>query len=253
MDSVVRKTCVVFGNFGVQERAVCREMARLSYDVAFNYGGAEEGTAAQFVEELEAFNIRVLSFKTAVGDFTGIEQMVQAIEAAWGEISVLVNSADTLIIKEFEVMTPSELKRLVDENLTSIYYCTKAAIKSMISKKCGRVVNLSSSLACKSFGLPVAAYAAVKAGAIGFTKALAKEIGRYGITVNTLLLGFIQDNGCEGMMEVKMLESLRKRIPCGRFGSPEEVAKTVASLCESASYVNGQVLAVDGGLTDYII
>lgn len=249
----INKTCLVFGNLGEQNKAICIEMATCKYNIAFNYSDAEESIASEFVEQLKVYDVEVLYFNVNINDVSGIEQMVQGIVDSWGGLAVLINTCDTMTIRPFEEISPSDLKNLVDDNLTSIYNITKSALNPMIARKNGKIINLSSSLACKSLGLSTAAYSAVKAGSIGFTKALCKEVGRYGITVNTILAGNIIGQEYLNTIDERGINLIKRRIPCGRFGQVNEVAKAISSLCLGSNYISGQVLAVDGGLTDYTI
>lgn len=246
-------TCLVFGYLNGLNIEICRAMAARKYNVAFNYSEDDADFVPGFVKELEKENIEVLSFNVSIGDFAGIESMVESIVNEWGELSVLINWCDSILIQAFDEVQPDAFSKLIEDNLTSIYFATKAALKPMIFKKKGKIVNLSSVMGEKTFGLNASVYSALKAGVIGFTKALCKEVGRYRITANTILVNNLNFKTNADCFAGETLDKLKTRIPCGYYEEEGKIAESISAICLASDYMNGQVIAVDGGITDYTI
>jgi 3-oxoacyl-[acyl-carrier protein] reductase len=176
-----------------------------------------------------------------------VEAMVQKLVQAWGGVDILVNNAgitsDNLVLR----MSEEEWDRVVDTNLKGAFLCTKAALRHMVRQRWGRVLNMSSVVALT--GNPGQAnYTAAKAGLIGFTRTIAREVASRNITVNALAPGFITTQMVEQLSE-QTQAAIKERIPLGRFGSPADVAALAAFLAsEEAGYITGQSISVDGGL-----
>jgi 3-oxoacyl-[acyl-carrier protein] reductase len=188
----------------------------------------------------------------AVGGDVGIEDDVARIfsevESALGPVGILVNNAgitaDDLLLR----MKPEAWESVIRTNLGSVYHCTKAALRGMLKAKWGRVISITS-VAGIAGNPGQANYSAAKAGIIGFTKSVAREVGSRGITVNAVAPGFIETD-MTGALGAEVLESVVPTIAIGRLGEPPEVASAVGYLAsDDAAYVTGQVLVVDGGLT----
>ena len=175
------------------------------------------------------------------------EAAVNRVIEQWQGFDILVNNAginrDRLLLR----MTPDDWDHVLDVDLRGAFLCTKYAMPHLIKQRRGRIVNISSVVGLS--GNPGQAnYAAAKAGLIGFTKAVAREVASRNITVNALAPGFVNTGMAEGLSDEARLRIL-ERIPMGRFGSPEDVAEAVAFLCgEGAGYITGQVLTIDGGM-----
>ena len=182
-------------------------------------------------------------FRADVSDAAAVERAFDAIEADLGPVLVLVNNAghtdDGLTIR----MRPEQWDAVISVNLTGAFNCTRRALRSMLPERFGRIVNLSSVVAER--GNPGQAnYAAAKAGLLGFTRTIAREMARKGVTCNAVTPGLIETD-----MTAKVAEGWMAQVPAGRMGRPDEVAAAVAFLCsEEAAYVNGSTLAVDGAL-----
>lgn len=241
------KVCLVTGGSKGIGRSICIEFAKNSADIALNYS-SDEKAAAQTAEEIRKLGTKVETFKTDVSDFQQVEKMVKDIYDKFGRIDILVNNAgitkDALLLR----MTEKEWDKVIDVNLKGVFNTSKACVKYMLKQKQGgRIINISSIVGIYG-NAGQTNYAAAKAGIIGFTKSLAKELGSRDITVNAIAPGFIRTD-----MTLSLLQKdsdISKNIPLKRLGNPEDVAKAAAFLAsEDASYITGQVIAVDGGLT----
>ena len=223
-------------------RAVCQKLYQMGYEVLINYVSNE--AAAQETLALIEGHGELLKFD--VGDPDAVKAAIEGWQAAHPEayIEVLVNNAgirkDNLLIW----MEPEEWQRVLNTNLNGWYTVTRAVLQPMLLHKYGRIVNMASLSGLK--GLPGQTnYSATKGGMIAAAKALAQEVARKKVTVNTVAPGFIKTDMVEGLDEA----TLKKDIPAGRFGEPAEVAAVVGFLASpEASYVNGEVISVNGGL-----
>lgn len=229
---------LITGGTGAIGRAIAEEFAQTD-DVVMTYNTREE-EAQRLCRELHCGAVRA-----DVSDYSSAEKAVKQVLCDYGKIDVLVNNAGISQIKLFTDITPEDWNRVISVDLTGVYNMTHAAVKSMISRKCGAVVNISSVWgvyggACES------AYSAAKAGVIGFTKALARELGASGITVNCIAPGVIDSPMNSSHLTPEELSELAEQTPLCRLGQPSEVAKAVRALAENR-FITGQVLGVDGG------
>lgn len=225
--------------------AICRQLARQGYNVIINYRSSKTA-AEQLQKEIEELGVAadLLPFDVSVPE--QVDEAIEAWEAGHPDdyIAVLVNNAgirlDTLMI----FMDNSQWNDVLSTNLFSAFYVTRRILKKMLTKRWGRIINVSSLSGIK--GLPGQAnYSASKAGLIGMTKALAQEVAVRKVTVNAVAPGFI---ATDMTGEINQDDYL-KMIPAGRFGSPEEVASLVGFLAsESSSYITGEVISINGGL-----
>ncbi len=227
-------------------RAIALELAASGHAVAVNYG-SNAAAAADVVAEIEAAGGTAISVGADVGDEAAVATMVETVTEQLGAVSVLVNNAgitdDGLMLR----MGSDQWDRVIATNLRSVYLCTKAVLKGMIRAKGGRIINISS-VSGVSGNPGQANYAASKAGIIGFTKSMAKEVGSRGITVNAVAPGFIATDMTEALGDA-VTERAAEQISLGRLGRPEEVASVVGYLAsDDASYITGQTIVVDGGL-----
>ncbi len=229
---------LITGGTGAIGSAIAAEFARTD-DVVITYNRREQ-EAQRLCGELHCTAVQA-----DVSDYASAQNAVRQVLDEFGRIDVLVNNAGIAQIKLFTDITPEDWSRVLSVNLTGCFNMTQAAVKSMISRKSGAVVNISSVWgvfggACES------AYSASKAGMIGLTKALARELGASGITVNCVAPGVIESPMNSSHLTPEELTELAEQTPVCRLGQPSEVAKAVRALAENR-FITGQVLGVDGG------
>lgn len=238
------KVAVVTGASRGIGRATALALATEGADVVVNYASSKEA-ADQVVGEIVAMGSQAIALPGDVSKAEQVDGLINTVMDKWGRIDVLVNNAgitrDTLLLR----MKPEEWQAVIDLNLTGVFLCTKAASKIMLKQKSGRIINITS--VAGQMGNPGQAnYSAAKAGVIGFTKTVAKELATRGITVNAVAPGFIATDMTADLKSDEIL----KFIPLGRYGQPEEIAGMIRFLAAdpAAAYVTGQVMNVDGGM-----
>ena len=241
------KVALVTGGSRGIGRAIALELARRGADVAVNYAHNAEA-AQQVVAEIEALGRRAVALPADVGDFAQAAALVAAVLDALGRLDILVNNAgivrDALLLR----MQEADWDDVLRVNLKGAFNPSKAAVRPMLRQHFGRIINVSSVSGLMG-QVGQANYAAAKAGLIGLTKSMARELAARDITVNAVAPGFIPTD-----MNVAVDETLRERlrelIPLGRFGAADDVAHAVAFLASNeAAYITGAVLPVDGGLS----
>lgn len=225
-------------------RAVAERLAEEGIRVAVNYR-SDEQQADSLVMAIRSRGGQALKCQADVSQQAAAESLVEEVVSAWGRLDILVNNAgitrDTLVPR----MKVSDWDDVLRTNLSSVFHCTKAALKTMVRHRYGRIINMAS--VAGLVGNPGQAnYSAAKAGVIGFTKAVAKEWASRGITCNAVAPGLIETDLTKDMPEASR-NALLGMIPVGRAGSPQEIAEAVWYLAQ-AGYVTGQVMVVDGGL-----
>lgn len=243
---MTRVALVTGGSRGIG-RAVAIELARRGNRVAINYAG-NAAAAAEVLEEIRSNGNEAVALQADVGDPDEVSRLFSEVTDQLGPVEVLVNNAgitrDGLVLR----MDQADWDEVIATNLRSVFLCSKAALRPMVRSKWGRVINVSS-VAGLAGNAGQANYAASKAGIIGFTKSLAKEVGSRGITANAVAPGFIETDMTHDL-SADVLEAATATISVGRFGLPREVASAVGYLAsDEAAYVTGQVLVVDGGMT----
>ena len=226
--------------------AIAKRMASDGFDLVLNYRGDEE-VAAAAVAELEPFGQRIILVPADVSTADGAGLVIETAITEFGRIDALINNAgitrDMLIMR----MTEDDWDAVVTTNLKGAFLCSKAAIRPMLRQRSGSIINMTSVVGLVG-NAGQANYAAAKAGLVGLTKSLAKEVGSRSITVNAIAPGFIETRLTD-VLSQDLKESLLPNIPLGRLGKPEDVAGAVSFLISpDASYITGQVLSIDGGL-----
>lgn len=240
------KCAIVTGASRGIGRAIAKKLASLGANIVLNYRSNDK-EALKVKEELLSYGVDVFLYKCDISDFNAVEEMIKASKEKFGKVDIMINNAgitkDTLLLR----MKEEDFDKVIDVNLKGVFNCLKAVTPVMIRQKFGKIVNLSSVVGLVGNAGQVN-YAASKAGVIGMTKSLAKEVGSRGITVNAVAPGFIDTDMTEVLGE-KFKEEAKKSIPLKRLGKPEDVAGAVAYLVgNEASYITGQVLNVDGGM-----
>ncbi len=237
-----KKVALVTGASRGIGKACAIELAKAGYDVAVSYAGNEEA-ANKTVTELKDLGVNAKAYKFDVSDKEACAKAVEEVLADFGKLDVLVNNAGITRDGLFMRMSAENWEAVINTNLSSAFYMTSPAIKTMIKQRSGCIINMSSIVGVMG-NAGQANYSAAKAGLIGFTKSLAKELGSRNIRVNAIAPGFIQTD----MTKDLDTEKIAEHIPLKRLGQPEDIAKAVRFLAEDAPYITGQVIGVDGGL-----
>ena len=245
MELTGRNALVTGGSRGIG-RAVCLELARQGANVAINYAGSAQA-AEEVAQACRELGVEAFAIQANVADAAAVDAMVKEVITRFGRIDILVNNAGITKDKLALQMKEEEFDAVLDTNLKGAFLCMKAVYRPMMKQRYGRVVNLTSVVGLR--GNPGQAnYAASKAGLIGMSKSIAKELASRGVTVNLVAPGFIDTDMTAALPEAART-ALLSTIPMARLGQPEDVAKAVAFFAsESAGYITGQVLCVDGGM-----
>ena len=244
-ETLTRCALVTGGSRGIG-RAVCLELARAGFAIAVNYAGNQQA-AQETAEACRALGVKAEIFAADVSRPEECARLFEEVLAAFGRVDVLVNNAgvtrDNLILR----LSEEDFDKVLDTNLKGAFFCCKAAARPMMKQRFGRIINLTSVVGLR--GNPGQTnYSASKAGLIGLTKSLAKELASRGITTNAVAPGFIDTDMTRAMPEAAKA-AMNGTIPLGRPGQPEEVARAVAFFAsEESGYITGQVLCVDGGM-----
>jgi|TARA_B100001750_G_scaffold69779_1_gene55680 3-oxoacyl-[acyl-carrier protein] reductase len=247
MNNIKNKNALITGASKGIGRAISIELAKQGVNVAINYNKSKKEAEEISNELMNAYNVKSIILKGDVSDKNDCSSIVEESINAFGNLDILVNNAgiidDNLLIR----MSDNAWDKVLRTNLDSIFYCTKPAIKSMLKNKWGRILNIGSVVGIRG-NIGQANYSSSKAGMMGFTKSLAKEVATRNITVNTITPGYINTETVD-VLKQEQKDTIIKWIPQGHFGEVEDIAYLAGFLCsEKAKYITGQIISVDGGM-----
>jgi 3-oxoacyl-[acyl-carrier protein] reductase len=253
------KTAFVTGGSGAVGAAIVRVMAREGCRVAFSYNSGEErarslvaqiaagGPRSDDPADEEGTRRQVAAYPLDVLDAKASQRLAETIERELGPVDILVNNAGVAQVLPFAMIEEADWDSMMDVNMKGAFLVTKAFLRGMIRRKRGNVINMSSLAGVRMLEVPVH-YATAKSAMLGFTLSLARELGRYGVRVNAVVPGMLTD-GVSVNVPARQQEEYKRYCALSRIGTPEEVAELVAFLAsDRAAYINGQAIAVDGGI-----
>lgn len=241
------KTALVTGGSRGIGKAIVWALAREGAKVAFVYNSSSTA-ADELVKELELDQHEAVAYQCDVRNKEAVDAVVEQVIEKWDKLDILVNNAGIIKDGLLATMSSEQWQDVIDTNLTSVFNFCQAATRPMMSARYGRIINMSS-VASEVSNPGQSNYAASKGGIEGFTKCVATELARRGVTVNAVAPGFIETDMTEAVVNAAG-DQIKKSIPARRLGQPDDIAQAVVFFAsDDASYVTGQVLRVDGGLT----
>ncbi len=245
--SLKDKTVLVSGASRGIGRAVAIELAGEGADISFNFRSSET-EAKELEKELQDMGVKAKGFQVDIRDYDSVKSWVDDTAGSFGGIDIIVNNAGITKDGALALMSPANWKEVINTNLDGTFNLTRAAILIFMKQKSGNVINITSVTGMMGMARQTN-YAASKAGIIGFSKSLAKEVAAYNIRVNAIAPGFVETDILKNLKEDYM-EQMLKTIPLGRLGKPAEVAKAVKFLAsDDSKYITGQTIVIDGGLS----
>ena len=249
MKLLENKTAIVTGAARGIGEAIAIKFAEQGCNVAFTYvSDSSIEKANSLVEKLTALGVKAKGYQTNAGDYAAAEIFVNEVVKEFGQIDICVNNAgiskDNLLLR----MTPEQWDDIININLKSVFNITKQVIKPMMKARSGSIINMSSIIG-ETGNAGQSSYAASKAGIIGFTKSIAKEIGSRNIRCNAIAPGFVETDMTSYLKEGEASDKYKSAIPLGRFARAEDIANTALFLaCDMGNYITGQTISVCGGL-----
>ncbi|WP_166262056.1 3-oxoacyl-[acyl-carrier-protein] reductase [Marinobacter salicampi] len=245
MQDLKGKTAIVTGASRGIGREIALLLAKRGADVAINYV-SREADANAVAKEIENLGSRALTIKADLSQMEAGRELIRKVQSEWGHIDILVNNAGITRDKAMKNLTDADWTEVLDTNLGSVYATCSEVLPIMMGQKYGRIVNITSFVGqAGNFGQ--ANYAASKGGIIAFTKTLALEMARHNITVNAIAPGFTETEMLAQVPE-EIRQKIMSRVPMGRFGLPEEIAKAVVFIAAEGDYITGQQINVNGGV-----
>ncbi|MCY8230721.1 acetoacetyl-CoA reductase [Priestia endophytica] len=245
MTSLQGKVAVVTGGSKGIGAAISKELAKNGVKVVVNYNSNKE-SAEEIVKQIEAEGGAAVAIGADVSYSEQAKRLIEETKEAFGQLDILINNAGITRDRTFKKLGEEDWKKVIDVNLNSVYNTTSAALTYLLESEGGRVINISSIIG-QAGGFGQTNYAAAKAGLLGFTKSLALELARTGVTVNSICPGFIETEMVMAMPE-NVREQVISKIPARRLGHAEEIARGVLYLCQDGAYITGQELSINGGL-----
>src|SRR5215467_11144440 len=239
------QTAIVTGAGRGIGRAIASELAATGANIVINYVTSADA-ANELAKEIREIGPQALLVHADITDYDQVTNMVKETVDTFGKIDILVNNAGITRDKTLKNMTKQHWDDVIHVNLSGLFNCTQQVLPFMLDRKYGRIVSISSFVALAG-NIGQSNYATSKAGIIGFTKSVALEVARYGVTVNAVCPGFTET---DMLMEVpdKIRERILEKIPMGRFGQPEEIASCVRYIVTEGDYMTGQAISINGGV-----
>ncbi len=244
---LINKTAIISGATRGIGRAIAIELAGDGANISFNFLKSNK-EAIDLEREIKSLGVNVKSFQVDIKDYNAVKSWVDNTKELFGGIDIIVNNAGVIKDKALALMEPSDWREVINTNLDGTFNLTRAAIITFIKQKSGVIINITS--VSGTIGISRQTnYSASKAGIIGLTKSLAKEVASYNIRVNAVAPGFVETDMLKDLNE-EYRSQIIKQIPLSRLGRPEEVAKTVKFLVsDDARYITGQTIVIDGGMS----
>ena len=239
------QTAIVTGAGRGIGRAIARELAATGANIVINYVTSADA-ANELANEIREIGLQALIVQADVTDYDQVTEMIKQTMDTFGKIDILVNNAGITRDKTLKNMTKQHWDDVIHVNLSGLFNCTQQVLPFMLERKSGRIVNISSFVALAG-NIGQSNYATTKAGIIGFTKSVALEVSRYGITVNAVCPGFTETDMLMKVPE-KIRERILEKIPMGRFGQPEEIASCVRYIVTEGDYMTAQAISINGGV-----
>jgi len=239
------QTALVTGAARGIGRAIVSELAAMGANIVVNYVTSTQA-AQELAREIEGLGSKALVVQADVSDYEQVEGMIRQTIETFGQIDILVNNAGITRDKTLKNMSKAQWDEVVHVNLGSLFNCTRQVLPFMVQQKSGKIVNMSSFVGLGG-NVGQANYAATKAGVIGFTKSIALEVARYGITVNAVCPGFTETDMLQSVPE-EIRRKLLERIPLGRFAQAREVAACVRYIVTEGDYMTAQAISLNGGV-----